>query len=338
MAARRLRSRADGYPHARDRRLRGHEADPRRGAETGRRGVPIVAITADTQPEQRDACLAAGCDAHLGKPFTQDDLFDVLLKFLSARAERPRRSAVPSRARFPPSSPTWPRDISRTAARMRRRCWPPRARATRGRAPRAPQDEGIGSRLRIPARLRAGRVIERPPRRRRGGDRARAEGSPSTPSNSSPSSRRRVCGAIRSLNRGAAQREQPRVSGFDGSAERWRSNGLRWNGQRSRCPAGGTATPTPCRGAPVGWGRRPRLSTDQPPLTRLEQRQSAIRRDRCGSFSSARRRRRHRRPGIGAIGYRFTHRARDQASEGVEVVSRRPGGPQAAATRAGRAD
>jgi len=68
----------------------GCEATRRIRAEerkSGRRPVPIVAITADTQTEQREACLAAGCDGHLGKPFTQADLFEVLRKFLTPRGE-----------------------------------------------------------------------------------------------------------------------------------------------------------------------------------------------------------------------------------------------------------
>jgi signal transduction histidine kinase len=51
----------------------------------GRAAVPIVAMTADTQREQREFCLAAGCNAHLGKPFTQADLFAVLRSVLLPR-------------------------------------------------------------------------------------------------------------------------------------------------------------------------------------------------------------------------------------------------------------
>ncbi len=78
----------------------GLEATKRIRAEerrSGRPAVPIVAVTADTQSEQRDACLAAGCNGHLGKPFTQAELFEVLRKFLIPRAEPPaeERRAAP---------------------------------------------------------------------------------------------------------------------------------------------------------------------------------------------------------------------------------------------------
>ena len=84
----------------------GCEATRRIRAEerrSGRRAVPIVAVTADTQSEQRDACLAAGCNGHLGKPFTQVELFEVLRKFLIPRAEQPAEERRPeARAEIPP--------------------------------------------------------------------------------------------------------------------------------------------------------------------------------------------------------------------------------------------
>jgi CheY-like chemotaxis protein len=73
------------------------EAERRSG-----RAVPIVAITADTQEDQRTACLDAGCGAHLGKPFTQDDL-GVLERFLPpARAPSPAEPGDAPRAQIPP--------------------------------------------------------------------------------------------------------------------------------------------------------------------------------------------------------------------------------------------
>jgi CheY-like chemotaxis protein len=64
----------------------GCEATRRIRAEerrSGRRPIAIVALSADTLPEQRDEAFAAGCDAHLGKPFTQRDLFAMLERFLA---------------------------------------------------------------------------------------------------------------------------------------------------------------------------------------------------------------------------------------------------------------
>jgi len=64
----------------------GCEATRRIRAEerrSGRRPIAIIALSADTLPEQRDDALAAGCDAHLGKPFTQRELYTMLQRFLA---------------------------------------------------------------------------------------------------------------------------------------------------------------------------------------------------------------------------------------------------------------
>jgi len=44
--------------------------------------TPVVALTANAQPSDRDRCLAAGMNGHLPKPFKQEDLADVLQRFL----------------------------------------------------------------------------------------------------------------------------------------------------------------------------------------------------------------------------------------------------------------
>ncbi|WP_445003267.1 ATP-binding protein [Halomonas mongoliensis] len=48
-----------------------------REAPSGRR-LPIVAMTANVMPEDRERCLAAGMDEVLGKPFTRQDLYRLL--------------------------------------------------------------------------------------------------------------------------------------------------------------------------------------------------------------------------------------------------------------------
>ncbi len=85
----------------------GVEATRRIRAEerrTGRRPIPIIALSADTQEEQREACLAAGCDAHLEKPFAQRDLFATLQRFLrgSATAAAAPEAEVEAPAQIPP--------------------------------------------------------------------------------------------------------------------------------------------------------------------------------------------------------------------------------------------
>ena len=47
-----------------------------------RRRIPIVAITSLTNPDQREACLAAGSDDYLMKPIVSDQLLSVLGKLL----------------------------------------------------------------------------------------------------------------------------------------------------------------------------------------------------------------------------------------------------------------
>jgi CheY-like chemotaxis protein len=45
--------------------------------------VPIVAMTANVFREDIEKCLAAGMDAHLGKPLDSGEMFAVLRKYLS---------------------------------------------------------------------------------------------------------------------------------------------------------------------------------------------------------------------------------------------------------------
>jgi CheY-like chemotaxis protein len=53
-------------------------ADPRSA------GIPVVAVTALPAQEGRAAALAAGCDAHLAKPFDLDDVFALVRRFRRA--------------------------------------------------------------------------------------------------------------------------------------------------------------------------------------------------------------------------------------------------------------
>lgn len=45
--------------------------------------IPIIALTADTLSDTRDACLQAGCDAYLTKPVRGAHLLRVLAQFLN---------------------------------------------------------------------------------------------------------------------------------------------------------------------------------------------------------------------------------------------------------------
>ena len=67
-----------------------------REATSGRR-LPIVAMTANVMPQDRERCLAAGMDEVLGKPFTRQDLYRLLQGELAGVAT-PASAASPSDA------------------------------------------------------------------------------------------------------------------------------------------------------------------------------------------------------------------------------------------------
>lgn len=54
--------------------------------------LPIIAMTASVLQEERDACLDAGMNAHLGKPLDTQQLFRTLLHWLD-----PQRQPMPDR-------------------------------------------------------------------------------------------------------------------------------------------------------------------------------------------------------------------------------------------------
>lgn len=68
----------DGFEAAR--RIRAHEA------EHGLPRLPLVALTANVFPEDREQCRAAGMDDFLAKPFTGEQLHEVLAPHLAPRS------------------------------------------------------------------------------------------------------------------------------------------------------------------------------------------------------------------------------------------------------------
>ena len=48
--------------------------------DLGHTTLPIIAMTANAMASDREACLAAGMDDHIGKPFNLDELVTMLLR------------------------------------------------------------------------------------------------------------------------------------------------------------------------------------------------------------------------------------------------------------------
>jgi len=59
-----------------------------RAAETGsaRGRTPVVVLSANTGPEDRQASAAAGADGHIGKPIRAEELFEALVAATTAQA------------------------------------------------------------------------------------------------------------------------------------------------------------------------------------------------------------------------------------------------------------
>jgi two-component system sensor histidine kinase/response regulator len=55
----------------------------------GTKRLPIIALTANVMSEDRDNCIAAGMDAHLGKPIEPAQLIDALSRYLKAPVSAP---------------------------------------------------------------------------------------------------------------------------------------------------------------------------------------------------------------------------------------------------------
>ena len=80
----------------------GYEVTRRlRAARLGPERLPIVAVTAATSPADRDAALAAGMNAHLGKPFRERQLYETLAPLLGQHT--PAATPAPTDRETPPA-------------------------------------------------------------------------------------------------------------------------------------------------------------------------------------------------------------------------------------------
>jgi len=75
------------------RRIRATEVDGRRNVR-----LPIVAITANAMREALDACVSAGMDGFLPKPFQRQQLLEILTRWLPASPLREVAAIAPDRA------------------------------------------------------------------------------------------------------------------------------------------------------------------------------------------------------------------------------------------------
>ncbi len=73
----------------------------RRSAETGRKRIPIIALTANALPPDRDRCLAAGMDDYLTKPLNPDAMIAAIQRHCPAESVTPGRTGGPTTAVAP---------------------------------------------------------------------------------------------------------------------------------------------------------------------------------------------------------------------------------------------
>jgi CheY-like chemotaxis protein len=81
----------------------GYQATARLRAEPGLTGLPIIAMTAHATFEERQRCLAAGMDDHVGKPIDPERLFETVGRFYAPPEARADAGPQPGPAAGPDS-------------------------------------------------------------------------------------------------------------------------------------------------------------------------------------------------------------------------------------------
>ena len=117
----------DGYEAVqRWRRIESRQAVARR--------VPVIALTANAMAGDRERCLEAGYDDHVGKPFSHDDMQKMLARWLPRQSACAQALAPGGTQRAVSATPIGWRN---TASARRRMASPPRSRSPPGRRPAA---------------------------------------------------------------------------------------------------------------------------------------------------------------------------------------------------------
>jgi CheY-like chemotaxis protein len=68
-------------------KMDGSEAAARIRKNPKTQAIPILAATAKALPEDRDICLASGCDDYIAKPFSYRELHAAIEKLLKRQSE-----------------------------------------------------------------------------------------------------------------------------------------------------------------------------------------------------------------------------------------------------------
>ncbi|MEZ5701972.1 MAG: response regulator [Burkholderiaceae bacterium] len=99
--------------------LDGLQATEKIREELGLRELPILAMTANAMVSDRERCLQAGMNAHIGKPFDIDEVVALLRHFILARdsglaldIDVSRMESIPASEPIPTPDLPWREDLA----------------------------------------------------------------------------------------------------------------------------------------------------------------------------------------------------------------------------------